>query len=188
MRPARKDPKLIDEILLSNKTDRQIAIDNKATQSYVFQLRQNIQKLHFPPKIVDGKVVCFECGNREPFVIHHHHPTGIRISLICQGCNHSLEEIPTRIDSVDFNKIDLETDPYRHPKYYEKWKTVPMSMDTDFPLTGSETKEVLTNWKPIFLAVAQGPDAWADFKKHYGKLAEKCDKLLKWSDQNGKSI
>jgi len=76
------------------------------------------------------------------------------------------------------------------PKADSKWVSISMTVEKkSFSLSGSEVKEVLTNWKPIFTAVAQGPAAWDDFKKYFPKIAEKCDKLLKWSEsQNGKSV
>jgi len=52
-----------------------------------------------------------------------------------------------------------------------------------FPLKPEEITEIITNWKRIFTAVAQGPEKWAEFAGYFPQIAGNCDKLTEWSKQ-----
>ncbi|MHA1291074.1 MAG: endonuclease domain-containing protein [Promethearchaeota archaeon] len=107
---------------IENMTGKQIAEMFDYTPSYISQLKKRISGLKYPPKIVNGRLVCFKCGKvinkTDYFNIHHNHNTGQYIAIVCMSCNMKFSnyeikyirddsDIKIADDIISIKKVDL---------------------------------------------------------------------------------
>lgn len=93
--------------------------------------------MKYPPKIKDGKIVCYKCNDKLEF--HHNHKTGRAIALVCKSCNRRIGN-----NEIDYKSI------LSKPLHYEENTLIPVSVSTrkrlkSFKITKLETYNEIIN-------------------------------------------
>jgi len=84
----KKKVSIIRSLVLTNKKQNYIAFDHNVSESYVSQIARKIRNLINPPKIINGKLICFKC-NKESDNLDFHHAIGYDgyVAIVCHSCN-----------------------------------------------------------------------------------------------------
>lgn len=83
---------LNDIYLKPNLMGKEIAKKYDVTTGYISQIKRKFSQLKYPPKVKDGKLVCYLCENPERLGFHHTVRTGEQIALICFNCNAQVKQ------------------------------------------------------------------------------------------------
>lgn len=100
--------------ILNGLTGKQIASEYHKTESYISNIKKTIMRMKYPPKIIDGKLVCYKCElpSNHKLIFHHIHSTGEVIALVCNSCNFYLKQgelSPENGISTEYRKLKDET-------------------------------------------------------------------------------
>jgi len=102
---------IINDVFFKVDSDLNLSKKYDVSIKRIEHIKKQIEQLKYPPKIKDGKIVCYKCDDKLEF--HHNHKTGRAIALICRSCNRRIGN----------NEIEYESI-LTKPLYYEEKTTI----------------------------------------------------------------
>lgn len=107
--PKRNKERLYD-IYFKTDTIENLAKKYKIPKDYLNKIKKKFERLKYPPKIDNNKLVCYQCGKGKDkrLVFHHNHQTDEFIALVCDSCNQKLDNDESIIDSQTKKKLPVQ--------------------------------------------------------------------------------
>lgn len=107
--PERNKERLYD-IYFKTDTIENLAKKYEIPKDYLNKIKKKFERLKYPPKIDNNKLVCYQCGKGKDkrLVFHHNHQTDEFIALVCDSCNQKLGNDESIIDSQIKKKLPVQ--------------------------------------------------------------------------------
>lgn len=109
--PSENNDLMLNDIYFRRDIQANIAKKYGYSAGYISQIKTKFKQLKYKPKIEDGKLVCYKCGNKDHLEFHYNHSTGELIILVCHSCNlkvqyNEIEHISNEVSEVNTKLLD----------------------------------------------------------------------------------
>lgn len=99
---------MLNDIYFRRDNQANIAKKYGCTAGYISQIKTKFKQLKYKPKIEDGKLVCYNCENKNLLEFHYNRSTGELISLVCHSCKLKIQYDEIEHISKEVSKVNIE--------------------------------------------------------------------------------
>jgi len=109
--PSENYDLMLNDIYFRRDIQANIAKKYGFSAGYISQIKTKFKQLKYKPKIEDGKLVCYKCGNKDRLEFHYNRSTGELMILVCHSCNlkiryDEIEHISDEVSEVNTELLD----------------------------------------------------------------------------------
>nr|BDI55105.1 MAG: transcription elongation factor Elf1 [uncultured archaeon] len=109
--PSENNDLMLNDIYFRRYIQANIARKYGYSAGYISQIKTKFKQLKNKPKIEDGRLVCYKCGNKDHLEFHYNRSTGELIILVCHSCNlkiqyNEIEHISNEVSEVNTELLD----------------------------------------------------------------------------------